>query len=570
VLLYALTLEELALVAPHSREASVLMVLWPVLVLLGLAPGLACESAIVASAGAPRLERWRPSLAARSARIVTWAVVAFAGFNFAAARSHKKVDLSYFKRAQPSHATLGLVRGLTSPLTIHAFFAPGSDVGEQALAYLAPLAHASPHVTLHTVDHALVPTTAKRLRVTSNGTLAFENGERRRTLRIGSDIEAARKVLRQLDSKVQKELFQTVREHRVAYITMGHGERDFQPITGDKRLPIADFRRLLQGQGFEVRRLGYAEGIAKAIPDDATLLCLLGPTESLFEGERAAIESYLARGGRLLMALEPDTGPGEVALPETWGLQVGEHLVANDTYRVRMQGHRETPFHLVSTKPGLHSATRSLRAGGSRVGVVMLGAGNLSKKEELPPNVKVFMTLRGMDGSWIDANGNGAKDRGEETQEISFAAAIERKHAGTDPPVSEGGKPESVVDTGDARAQANAVGGTDAASNGQAETPTPPPMRVVVVTDADMFADGIVRNPGNALFALDTVRWLVGDEKLTGGVENDEDVPIVHRRDEDTLWFYGTSFVVPALVLGSGLWFGRRSPSRRRRRRGKA
>ena len=41
------------------------------------------------------------------------------------------------------------------------------------------------------------------------------------------------------------------------------------------------------------------------------------------------------------------------------------------------------------------------------------------------------------------------------------------------------------------------------------------------------------------------------------------DVPVVHTRDDDALWFYGTTIVTPGLVLLCGLLFVR---SRRRRR----
>jgi hypothetical protein len=43
---------------------------------------------------------------------------------------------------------------------------------------------------------------------------------------------------------------------------------------------------------------------------------------------------------------------------------------------------------------------------------------------------------------------------------------------------------------------------------------------------------------------------------------SEEDVPIRHSRDEDALWFYGTVFAAPVLVLVFGLWYVRRKRSR--------
>ena len=53
------------------------------------------------------------------------------------------------------------------------------------------------------------------------------------------------------------------------------------------------------------------------------------------------------------------------------------------------------------------------------------------------------------------------------------------------------------------------------------------------------------------------------DDQIGGAYEGNEDAPIVHTSDEDSMWFYGTSLVVPGLVLFVGL-----SIVRRRKKRG--
>ena len=59
------------------------------------------------------------------------------------------------------------------------------------------------------------------------------------------------------------------------------------------------------------------------------------------------------------------------------------------------------------------------------------------------------------------------------------------------------------------------------------------------------------------------VSWLQGKEAAR--VEVEEDVPIVHTREKDVIWFYGTTFAPPLLVLGAGLWGVRRRHSGGRR-----
>jgi hypothetical protein len=83
--------------------------------------------------------------------------------------------------------------------------------------------------------------------------------------------------------------------------------------------------------------------------------------------------------------------------------------------------------------------------------------------------------------------------------------------------------------------------------------------RIILVGDSDFVSDGVIGAYGNPLFVLDGSKWLVGDESITGEVTNENDVPIVHTKKQDQVWFYGSSFLAPALVLGIGfLVTGRR------------
>jgi hypothetical protein len=70
----------------------------------------------------------------------------------------------------------------------------------------------------------------------------------------------------------------------------------------------------------------------------------------------------------------------------------------------------------------------------------------------------------------------------------------------------------------------------------------------------------------NQLLVVDAVRWLGGEESFAGEVNVEEDVRIEHTQQKDLIWFYSTIFGAPALVLGVGLAYTRRS--RRPRPRG--
>jgi hypothetical protein len=84
------------------------------------------------------------------------------------------------------------------------------------------------------------------------------------------------------------------------------------------------------------------------------------------------------------------------------------------------------------------------------------------------------------------------------------------------------------------------------------------------MADVDAVSDGVLNNMGNAYLAVDTLRWLTGEEDIAGTVSTEEDVPIQHTREQDVAWFYATVFLGPALVLAVGFVAtrrrGRRAP----------
>jgi hypothetical protein len=80
-------------------------------------------------------------------------------------------------------------------------------------------------------------------------------------------------------------------------------------------------------------------------------------------------------------------------------------------------------------------------------------------------------------------------------------------------------------------------------------------MRAFVIGDVDAVTDAALRSEGNVLLVADAVHWLTGEESLAGALSVAEDVRIEHTKQKDLLWFYGTIFGAPAVVLGGGLLY---------------
>ena len=56
---------------------------------------------------------------------------------------------------------------------------------------------------------------------------------------------------------------------------------------------------------------------------------------------------------------------------------------------------------------------------------------------------------------------------------------------------------------------------------------------MVVTADSDWLADMALRHRPNQFLLVDTVRWLGGEERFSGAVSSEEDVPVTHTRKQD-------------------------------------
>lgn len=108
---------------------------------------------------------------------------------------------------------------------------------------------------------------------------------------------------------------------RIFWLT-GHNEAPFadsDPINGYSRI----FREM-QHEGFSVTPLSLVE--ARGVPENCDVLLVMGPRYPLTVDERAWIEAYLNRGGRLLFTLPPTGDAGLSRALGLWGIAPTSHL----------------------------------------------------------------------------------------------------------------------------------------------------------------------------------------------------------------------------------------------------
>ena len=507
------------------RVTGVLTVAWVVLLVISLVPLVFGEIAFAPMRRAERIEARRVRAATLGGATLALAATYVAMFAYSAGELDYKLDFSYFRTSRPGESTKNVARSLTEPIEVTAFFPQLNDVGEEVQGYLSELSAASPQIQVKLQDRLLVPALAKELKVTQDGVLVLQRGTSKETMTIGAEMKTAQAKLKTLDADFQKTLLKVLRSQRVAYFTVGHGE--LNELTGDAAKDgrtSKSVKRLLESQNYLVKDLGLPQGLAADVPQDAHVVLVLGGSREMLPEEVASLKRYAERGGRLVLALDPEGKIDFAPLAAAVGLSWKPAVLATDDARhfYPLRHNDSDRIILLTNRFSSHASVSSLSKISQKTAVVFRGAAALDKAEGTTANVD--FAVRALAETFDDQNGNFAfdKDAGEKRTSYNLAAAVTKPTGEKD----KDGKDKE--------------------------------MRVFALGDADALGDGAVGDTPNGLLVLDVIRWLGGDESFLGAITSNEDVKIEHSKQKEAVWFYATIFAVPLGVLGLGFLATRR------------
>jgi hypothetical protein len=543
---------------PHARSA--LTVLWVVVLTASVIPVLMIEIALgtalrsnfdVQSGGSEEA-----NVDFLRVRDMGWSglTIAFAlGFLMVTCGVAKERnvarDVSYFKTSMAGESTQNIVNAGVDPLRVYLFFGDGQEAQIYVRNYFEQLASATGKVEIFTPDRRGDAELASKFKVSKDGVIVLARGkdtkEKFFTIDVPEkelkDVDAMRRgtTLRTLDNKVNKELIKLAREKRKAYVITGHGEAndpDSIPAHLKGRLPehrTSRFKQQLVDRNYEVKEIGLTD-LMKDLPEDATIVILMAPTAPLLEGEWATLDRYLNRGGRLLLALDPKAVSSIGPLEQKLGVRAHTGVVNDDKVFYPLTNKILDHQFAVTTQFSAHASTTSLSRTVDK-GLLLLEAGALEDIDTTPgqPAPKRTVTLRTMDTSWLDLDGN-----------FTFDGATEKRQRWNLAEAFEGPK---LTDGKDG-------------------------YRVLVYGDVNLFTDfpvptgrgmppQIVMVSGPLL--RDSIDWLGGEEVFGGEVVSEEDKALDHTKNEESAWFVTTIIGVPFAVFGLGAWGA--GLSRRRR-----
>jgi hypothetical protein len=220
----------------------------------------------------------------------------------------------------------------------------------------------------------------------------------------------------------------------------------------------------------------------------------------------------------VLIALDPENHVTMGEVLKRLDLEYHDEMLANDQAFARRTHQDNDRTNLVTVTYNSHPSVTTLQKLGVRAPIILPGAGWINANRTTASGATVDAPIKAHHATFADKNGNFQADPGEERRAWEVAAAATKKEA-----------------------------------------------RVFVLADSDLFDDEALPVAANQLLALDVSHWLMGDESFAGVTSTEADVPITHTRKQDVVWFYGTIFLVPALVVGAGFTVTRGARRKKRR-----
>lgn len=260
--------------------------------------------------------RLRPRGAFASAGAVVAACLFVLVANIALYRHDWHFDLTRTARFTAPQQLRAVVAALPRDVTVTYFYNPGDPNATEALEALQVLARRHPHFRVRGVDLDTSPEIARDYGIRSYNTMVIEQEGRRVQVENTVDLrQLAYGMLRA--ERVKTETVCLIaghgepvdQQHHVHFSHVETMQADEVPGAGDILEGPAEgldrFRLALTQFGYSDRNVVPAT--LTAIPQDCAVVADIGPRRPWAPGEAGLLRAYLARGGRVMLLLDPNS-----------------------------------------------------------------------------------------------------------------------------------------------------------------------------------------------------------------------------------------------------------------------
>ncbi|HTC19227.1 MAG TPA: GldG family protein, partial [bacterium] len=259
------------------------------------------------------------------------------GVNYIVSRHPVRFDMTSNKIYTLSDQTLGALKNLAQDVDVTMFTSAKRSSAEiqKAQQLLEEYSKHSNKFHFKVVDGDKNPAEARQLKVTDANTVVFMSGDNRKDV-LQRDYVTYALQGRQPTPKFQGEgaftsalMAMTDSSHLTFYFTEGHGEKDF---SSPEPNGFNGFKELLEKQNYTFKTQNLLT--AGKIPDDASVLGIMGPDKPFQPSEVELIKAYLLQGGKLVLCIDPMVKSGLDSLLKDYGIKLGNDMVVDPTMSI--------------------------------------------------------------------------------------------------------------------------------------------------------------------------------------------------------------------------------------------
>ena len=467
----------------------------------------------------------------RGARFGTMSIVSIVVFlgilvavNYLGTRQNQRWDFTANQDYSLSDQTIKILKELKDPVKVTVF--ERNDRQDIHKDRLEEFQYQTPKLTTEFIDPDKEPTRAGAAKVETLPTILFEF--QGRTERVTSSNE------QELTNALIKVVTGTTRK---VYFTQGHGEKD---TASSDRGGFSSALEAMKQDNLAVEQLVLIQ--QKTIPDDATIVVIAGPTTDFFQPEIDALNAYVAKGGKVMVMLDPLLkGPAQPLLTQfltDWGIRAGGDVVLDASGMGQMLG-TDASVPVAAQYPA-HPITEGFRVitayPMARSMTPIEGGSNSHTAQPLvntSPQSWSEADLASLSSGKAQVEFNA--DKGDKQGPITLAAAVSAV-ATVLPPAG-----NSSPDAPDAQRQ--------------------PESRVVAVGDSDFATNMAIGISGNRDFFMNSLNWLSQQENLIAvRPRQPEDRRLTLTADQQNRIMILVLFIIPGLVFATGVytWWSRR------------
>lgn len=433
--------------------------------------------------------------------------------NAISVKHNKRWDFTENKRNSVSPQTIQVLRTLKAPVSAIAFFrsdTPGKKTAEDLLAQYTTYSGGKFTWRLEDTDRA--PALAREYGVESYGTVVLVGGPPGQT--------RTEKVLDAEEEKLTNAIVKMTRAgKRVIYMLKGHGERE---IGLTDRAGFSQAKEQMDKANYEVRELFLARD--PKIPDDAAIVIVPGPKTDLFPQELAALDSYIARAGKVFFMAVPFQAPATGKYLSKYGIVVDDDVVIELNPVGQLFG--VGPLVPVVGEYVPHPITKDM----SGVMTLFPLTRSVAPAKALPKGIQASPLAQTSRQSWGETDKN----------------VFQTGKATPDPNEKTGPLAVAVVATVDAQPDPKADP-ADVAKKA-------PKARLVVVGTADFASNQFLGAQGNRDFFLNVVSWLAEEEdQISIRAKDPKQNPVVLTSAQSNLVLGLPLLVLPGAVMLCGI-----------------